>query len=190
MRKHCAYFPLQSRGAGRFGERREKTWSRQVMPYSPWCVTRCLFTRQFLMSYDLKAFCRDLQDRLSWLFKEVARLQEENERLLQENQALREEATLSRLFRELGDEAQTEMPAPADTNNFGSGVPPEAMAFFRYLPESLDFANYFEAADAYGIEGDQARDWMLIFFRESLLEHRGRVLRKLDPNPFPVRVAR
>src|SRR5690625_1753788 len=184
MRKHCAYFPLQSRGAGRFGERREKTWSRQVMPYSPWCVTRCLFTRQFLMSYDLKAFCRDLQDRLSWLFKEVARLQEENERLLQENQALREEATLSRLFRELGDEAQTEMPAPADTNNFGSGVPPEAMAFFRYLPESLDFANYFEAADAYGIEGDQARVWNLVFFRGPLAGPRGRAPPAVDSTPI------
>src|SRR5690625_7711347 len=99
------------------------------MPYSPWCVTRCLFTRQFLMSYDLKAFCRDLQDRLSWLFKVVARLQEENERLLEENQALREEAKLTRLIRELSDEAQTEMPSPACQNKFWTGVVLEAMYY-------------------------------------------------------------
>ena len=58
------------------------------------------------MRHDLTVFFRDLQDRLDWLVKEVARLQEENERLLKENKTLREEVTLARLFRDLEPTAE------------------------------------------------------------------------------------
>lgn len=141
------------------------------------------------MSYDLKAFVRDLQDRLNWLFKEVVRLQEENERLLQQNQELREEATLSRLFREMEEKEQK----PQERLDVGprppADLPREAIEFFRTLPDSFNFSDYFEAADAHGLSATVARDWMLVFFRESMLEQRGRTIEK-NGRPFPVRLAR
>lgn len=143
-----------------------------------------------IMSYDLKAFCRDLQDRLNWLFKEVVRLQEENDRLLEENQSLREEATLSRLVREMGEKERPpiiprEMPSrpPNDMER-------DTVDFYRTLPSTFSFSDYFEAADAHGLSASTARDWMLIFFRENMLEQRGRTIEKHNNQTFPVRMVR
>ncbi|MFW5973252.1 MAG: hypothetical protein ACOCTG_04605 [Bacteroidota bacterium] len=140
------------------------------------------------MSYDLKAFCRDLQDRLNWLSKEVVRLQDENEQLLQQNQELREEATLSRLFREMGEKEQ--LGAEEDLAELlPDDLTQEALDFYRSLPSSFTFADYFQAADAHGVSAGSARDWMLVFFRESMLEQRGRTIEK-NKRPYPVRLAR
>lgn len=143
------------------------------------------------MSYDLKAFCRDLQDRLNWLFKEVVRLQEENDRLLKQNMELREEATLSRLFSEM-EEGEAERvraeskvvatPTPAPR------VPKEALDFFQSLPASFNFADFFQAADAHGLSAAAARDWMLMFLRERMIEQRGNTMAKADVRPQPVRL--
>lgn len=142
------------------------------------------------MSYDLKAFCRDLQDRLNWLFKEVVRLQEENERLLQENQALREEATLSRLVREMDEKDRAPLATRDLRPRVPADLPRESVDFFRTLPPSFSFSDYFEAADAHGVTAGTARDWMLIFFRENMLEQRGRTIEKNDEQPYPVRLVR
>lgn len=142
------------------------------------------------MSYDLKAFCRDLQDRLTWLFKEVTRLQEENERLLQENKELREEATVSRLFREMGEKEPTLQPQPEVPPTPTPEIPREAVDFFRALPETFSFADYFQAADAYGVAPNHARDWMLLFFRENMLEQRGKTIEKQTDRPYQVRLVR
>lgn len=142
------------------------------------------------MSYDLKAFCRDLQDRLNWLFKEVTRLQEENERLLQENKDLREEATVSRLFREMGEKEPVVPPRPDLPPAPPSDLPREATDFFRALPDTFTFADYFQAADAYGVAPNNARDWMLLFFRENMLEQRGKTIEKNADRPYQVRLVR
>ncbi len=142
------------------------------------------------MSYDLTAFSRDLQDRLNWLFKEIVRLQEENDRLLAENQQLREEATLSRLVREIGERDQM----PSHSQDMPSHIPfdldRETIEFYRTLPSSFTFSDYFEAADAHGLSAGTARDWMLIFFRENMLAQRGRTIEKYESQPYPVRLAR
>src|SRR5690606_19511125 len=104
------------------------------------------------MSPDLKAFCRDLQDRLGWLSKEVARLQEDNERLQQENKSLREEVTLARLFRDI--EPAPEGPRPAAPPDELFDAPPsvsrEAMEFYHHLPPTFNFADFFQVAEQAG----------------------------------------
>lgn len=140
------------------------------------------------MSYDLKAFCRDLQDRLNWLFKEVVRLQEENERLLKQNMELREEATLSRLFSEMEEGDAEQMRKEAEPESMPQ-IPREALEFFRTLPASFNFADYFQAADAHGLTAGSARDWMLLFLREGLIEQRGNTMAKVHVRPKTVRLA-
>jgi hypothetical protein len=144
------------------------------------------------MSYDLKAFCRDLQDRLTWLFKEVTRLQEENERLLKENKSLREEVTLARLFREIEpvSEGQRATPAVEDLFEASVSVSREAMEFYHRLPASFNFAEFFMTAEAEGIPGDTARDHMVVYFRENMLQQRGTRVEKTGTMPYPKRLAK
>lgn len=113
---------------------------------------------------------------MKWLLAEVRRLEAENESLLKENKELREEVTLVRLHDEFEpEEVQSpdleEAPHP-------SAVPDEAVAFFRKLPDRLNFADYFQYAETERIAGDQAREYMLMFFREEMLEQRGRQIQK------------
>lgn len=144
------------------------------------------------MSYDLKAFSLDLQDRLNWLFKEVDRLHDENERLLQENKTLREEVTLARLFRDLEPVAAgPHTPAlPDDLLGPPVTISREAMEFYHRLPLSFNFAEYFQAADAGNISSDRARDFMLVFFREHMLRQQGTRIEKTGTMPYPKRLAR
>jgi hypothetical protein len=139
------------------------------------------------MSYDLKAFCRDLQDRLNWLFKEVVRLQEENDRLLKQNMELREEATLSRLFSDM-EEHEAEQVRRETTASPAITLPREAMDFFHTLPATFNFADFFHAADAHGLTATVARDWMLLFLKEKLIEQRGNVIEKTDRRPHAIRL--
>lgn len=144
------------------------------------------------MRHDLTVFFRDLQDRLDWLVKEVTRLQEENERLLKENKSLREEVTLARLFRDLEPVPEAkETPAPAaEMFELPGAVSWEAMEFYRMLPRSFTFAEFFHAAERVGVSGDTARDYMLVFFRENMLNQKGTRIEKTQTIPFPRRIAR
>jgi hypothetical protein len=132
------------------------------------------------MSYDLKAFCRDLQDRLNWLFKEVVRLQEENDRLLKQNMELREEATLSRLFSEMEESEAQRVRAEARPETTARSFHARRRSSSTRLPASFNFADFFQAADAHGLTAAVARDWMLLFLREKLIEQRGHMMEKVD----------
>lgn len=143
------------------------------------------------MSYDLKAFCRDLQDRLNWLFKEVTRLEEENERLQRENKTLREEVTLARLFRDIEPQSATAAPpAPEELFDLPAAVSREALSLYQQLPENFTFAEYFQAAEGEGVSGDLARDYMLLYFREHMLHQLGTRIEKTGDFPYPRRLAR
>ena len=141
------------------------------------------------MSSELKAFSRDLLDRITWLLNEAAKLTTENERLLTENKRLREEITLARLFRDI---EQTTMVEEETTKmlDLPSGVPKQAMAFYQHLPETFNFAAFFSYAEREGLTGHQARDSMLIYFRENMLRQRGTHIEKTGNIPYPKRIAR
>jgi hypothetical protein len=141
------------------------------------------------MSYDLKAFCRDLQERLNWLFKEVVRLQEENDRLLKQNMELREEATLTRLFSEMEEDEVLKVRQETAPQPVAAKLPREAVEFFHTLPSKFNFADFFQAADAHGLSASTARDWMLLFLREKLIDQHGNMMEKGDIRPQPVRLA-
>ena len=147
------------------------------------------------MRHDLTVFFRDLQDRLDWLVKEVSRLQEENERLLKENKTLREEVTLARLFRDLEPTAEVRQAlAPSGGGELFEPPPAvswEAMEFYRVLPKSFTFAEFFQAAEGAGVAGNAARDYMLVYFRENLLQQRGtRIEKTQTAASYPRRMAR
>ncbi len=128
------------------------------------------------MSYSLKAFCEDLQDRLDWLAKEVDRMETENEQLKRENKTLREETTLARLFRDLSSE---EGPALLPER-----MPATARQLYDLLPAVISFDEFFNLAGERGIAYDQAKDFLLVLLREDLLAQTGRSLRKQEQIPF------
>ncbi|MEX0600234.1 MAG: hypothetical protein WD423_07225 [Rhodothermales bacterium] len=129
------------------------------------------------MEHDIDQFGRELMRRLKWLIAEVKRLSDENERLLRENKELREEVTLARLQGELGgsgdllDELASEVPVEPVLS-------PEAMQFYRILPEKINFSDFFRYAEAGDISVAEARDYLLAFIRQGLVEQRGRLLEK------------
>lgn len=134
------------------------------------------------MEHDLDHFGRDLLDRLRRLLGEVNRLAAENERLLRENKELREEVTLARLQGEFKGDG--ELPS-----ELVSSRPPEetlsadALAFYRKLPEKINFTDFFRHAEAEAVDGARARELMLLFFRKGLLDQRGRRLEKRRTTP-------
>lgn len=129
------------------------------------------------MQNDLEEFGRDLSDRVDWLLREVKKLRSENERLLRENMELREEVTLRRLQTEL--EGDSEIPAdllsPAKN---GSDLPPEALEFYRSLPDKINFNDFFDRVESSGMAATPAREVMLSLVRAGLLAHRGRRIEK------------
>ena len=143
------------------------------------------------MSHDIQTFLRDLQDRLDWLFKEVALLQQENDRLLKDNKALREEVTLARLFRDLESAPETPRAAAAPDDLFEppSSVSREAMAFYHHLPASFNFAEFFLTAETQGVPGDLSRAFMLVYFRENMLQQKSTRIEKTGTMPYPKRLA-
>ena len=144
------------------------------------------------MSHDVQTFLRDLQDRLDWLFKEVVRLQQENDRLLKDNKTLREEVTLARLFRDLEPAPETPhaAAAPEELFELPASVSREAMEFYHHLPASLNFAEFFLTAEAQDIPGDLSREFMLVYFRENMLQQKGTRIEKTGTMPYPKRLAR
>ena len=123
------------------------------------------------MSDELKAFCTDVRDRLNWLSEEVQRLVEENTALKLENQALREEATLARLYRDMEAPAAIEPPA-------ATTLPHDAHRLFDQLPDTFRFGDFFDVAEESGIKSERAKDYMLLLLRARLLMQRGTRIEK------------
>lgn len=136
------------------------------------------------MTDDFDQFGRELTLRLNRLLIEFKRLTEENERLLlekknllQENKELRAEVTLARLHSELG--AGADLPFELKTEAPPEPMlSPEALAFYRNLPRKINFSDFFRHAEAAELSGARAREFMLSFFRQGLLQQRGRRLEK------------
>jgi len=104
---------------------------------------------------------------MNQLFDELERLQEDNEQLRRENKALREEVTLARLFE---DVSQQEEAFPLEDP---TSIPREAFALYRRLPRTFKFADFFQLAERFGLDATAARDCLLYFLRESMLQQKG-----------------
>lgn len=141
------------------------------------------------MSYNLEVFGRDLRDRVSWLIKEVSRLHEENERLLRENKTLREEATLARLFWDVEAASQWFGGGGQELYEVPSTVSRESMQFYQKLPMTFNVAEYFQHAEREDVSSDDARTFMLLFFREEMLVQKGTQIEKTGRAPYPQRIA-
>lgn len=126
------------------------------------------------------------QDRVVGLFEEMQRLREavdtltrrnrelaeQRQDLLEENRALRREATLVRLYEDLS------LHAGPDDEARVAVLPPDAERLYRRLPVTFTFPLFFQRADAEGIEPEDARTCLLYFLKRSALSQTGSRLEK------------
>ena len=135
------------------------------------------------MSREIQDLIEGVRRNMSQLLDEMERLREENDQLRRENKALREEVTLVRIFEDVSqqeDEFPIEDPA---------SIPREAYAMYRRLPHAFKFADFFQLADRFGLEPSDARDCLLHFLREGMLQQKGARVEKKggisSSNPAP-----
>lgn len=136
-------------------------------------------------SSDAPADTASSSSTLSWLFDEFDRLRRilrrvneerrtlraEREALLQENRRLRREATLVRLYQDLG--------ARRDASGSGVEAPPASAAtLYRELPATFTFADFFHQADVEDVDTDAARSCLRYFLRTDMLAQKGSRLEK------------
>lgn len=124
-----------------------------------------------------------LQTEAAHLRAEVEQLRAENEKLktekeslLDENRDLRQDATLVRLYRAIGERTGTVRSDDPDTTS----VPIPAAELYYQLPVSFKFADYFGHASSTGLDTKTARECLLYFLNERLLVQVGSRLRKTD----------
>lgn len=136
------------------------------------------------MSQEIQDLIDGVRRNMSQLLEEMERLREENDQLRRENKALREEVTLVRIFE---DVSQQEEDFPiADP----ASIPREAYALYRRLPHTFKFADFFQLADRFGLDPAEARDCLLHFLREGMLQQKGARVEKeggvsSSSNPTP-----
>lgn len=119
------------------------------------------------MSREITKLIEGVRENMSQLLDEMERLREENERLRQENKALREEVTLVRIFEDVSEQEE-EFPIEDPAS-----IPREAYALYRRLPRTFKFADFFQLADRFGMDASTARDCLLHFLREDMLQQKG-----------------
>ncbi len=125
------------------------------------------------MDKELAKRYQDLIDALKGLFKELAGLKLENERLAKENITLREEVSLLRLYI---DTYQQEGEAVAEELEELDLIPPisrDALEFYDSLPQSFNFSELFELADLLGVEKQRMKGFMTTYLRENMMEQHG-----------------
>ena len=125
------------------------------------------------MDKELSKRYQDLTEELKSLFKELAAVRLENERLAKENITLREEVSLLRLYI---DTYQQEGEAAAEELEDLDLAPPiskDALEFYESLPQSFNFSELFELADLLGVEKQRMKGFMTTYLRENMMEQHG-----------------
>ena len=107
--------------------------------------------------------------------EDVAAMQQENERLARENEQLRNEVALLRLYIDTYLQERTEA-----TDAFSSHHP-EAWAFYRSLPESFSFSEFFDQAFLAGLTRNTLHEYLRTYYRENMMAQRGTRLEKTLP---------
>lgn len=125
------------------------------------------------MDKELAKRYQDLIDELKELFKELAALKLENERLVKENITLREEVSLLRLYidtyQQEGEKASEEL----EQLDLAPSISKDALEFYESLPQSFNFSELFELADLLGVEKQRMKGFMTTYLRENMMEQHG-----------------
>lgn len=130
----------------------------------------------------LRALCRVLRERLDEETERAGALQRENE-------TLRREATLVRLYEDVVERQQAEGGPPAFTKDrfaIPDEPPAGARLLYQMLPASFSVTAFFEHANRLRIDEDAARCCLLYFFGHGTVSRRDRadgeiLLSKSDP---------
>ena len=140
---------------------------------------------------------QDLSEELKELFKELAALQLENERLVRENITLREEVSLLRLYidtylqegqspSEIRDlELSISRDEGAEAPQEASSLSEEARTFYDSLPASFNFSELFELAEVLGVDKHRMKGYMTTYLRENLMQQHGTRLEKTSEGAGP-----
>ena len=102
------------------------------------------------MDKELSRRYQHLIDELKELFKKLAALQLDNERLAKENITLREEVSLLRLYIDTYQQEGEAAVAELAEMNLIPPISKDALEFYASLPQSFNFPELFELADLLG----------------------------------------
>ena len=116
-----------------------------------------------------------LSEMLRALQSKVARLEERRAALLRENRALRQEVTRHRLVDDLVSET-------AEGNVDSDESLPPARRLYDQLPDRSSFGQFFQLAEAMGLDTEMARRCLLHLLRTRRLIPSGASLRKAEPD--------
>ena len=125
------------------------------------------------MDKELSKRYQELNEALKGLFRELASLKLEHERLSKENITLREEVSLLRLYidtyQQEGEAAVEEL----EELNLTPPISKDALEFYDSLPQSFNFSELFELADLLGVERQRMKGFMTTYLRENMMEQHG-----------------
>ena len=125
------------------------------------------------MDKELSKRYQDLNDALKGLFKELAALKLENERLARENITLREEVSLLRLYIDTYQQEGEAVAEELEELNLTPPISKDALEFYDSLPQSFDFPELFELADLLGVEKQRMKGFITTYLRENMMEQHG-----------------
>lgn len=95
-------------------------------------------------------------------------------RLQQENQQLRQEATIVRLYDDLAENVEPDDDVLADE-------PAVEDRLYKSLPRRLTIREFFRRANDQGLEGEAARQVLVRLLRDKMIVQAGSRLEKSDP---------
>ena len=132
------------------------------------------------MDKELSRRYQNLIDELKGLFKKLAALQLDNERLAKENITLREEVSLLRLYIDTYQQEGQAISEELEDMDLTPPISKDALEFYDSLPQSFNFSELFELADLLGVEKQRMKGFMTTYLRENMMEQHGTRVEKTD----------
>ncbi len=137
------------------------------------------------MDKELSKRYQDLLEELKGLFKELASLKLENERLAKENITLREEVSLLRLYIDTYQQEGEAGVEELEELDLHPPISKDALAFYESLPQSFNFSELFELADMLGVEKQRMKGFLTTYLRENMMQQHGTRVEKIGRHVEP-----
>ena len=137
------------------------------------------------MDKELSKRYQDLLEELKGLFKELASLKLENERLAKENITLREEVSLLRLYIDTYQQEGEAGVEELEELDLHPPISKDALAFYESLPQSFNFSELFELADMLGVEKQRMKGFLTTYLRENMMQQHGTRVEKIGKHIEP-----